>query len=125
MGGAHVAGSSTGCRYVALLRVVHHHAVGVESPAEGADGTFHAADPAAWQPVFVAFVIERDDLFFQNAVKIVAIAHVMNFRVRMRSADTDGESVQSVVSLRPPSVQNGQVQAAIQDDFLATGARGL
>ena len=66
--GAHLAGGSPGGWDVALGGVVHDHAVGVEAPAEGADGTLHAFDPAAREAVLVALVVEGDEFFAEDAV---------------------------------------------------------
>ena len=43
----------------------------------------------------------------------------------MRLAAADGKAVASVVRLSPPSVEDGQVQPAVEDHLLAAGARGL
>src|SRR6267154_486564 len=117
-----IARSSSGGSNVTLERVIHHHAVGVESPAESPDRTLHALDPFARQTVGIASIVERDNLFEQHAKQILAIARVMNSRVRMRAAFADAESVQSVECLSPPPVEYGKIQAAIKNDFLPAGA---
>src|ERR1700675_2750876 len=43
----------------------------------------------------------------------------------MSSAVSDGEAVQAVVGFRPPAVQYREVQAAVQNDFLAAGSGGF
>ena len=43
----------------------------------------------------------------------------------MGSAGSDREAVQAVVGFRPPAVENGEIQAAVQDHLLPAGARGL
>ena len=43
-----------------MAGVVHDHAVGVEAPAEGADGPLHALDPSAREAVLIALVVEGD-----------------------------------------------------------------
>jgi len=43
---ADIGGSAACRRNVALERVIHYHAVGVEAPAERTYGPFHALDPA-------------------------------------------------------------------------------
>src|SRR5678815_5380534 len=57
LNGPHVAGSPTRSRDIALERVVHHHSVGVEAPAQGSDGSFHPSNPAARQPVLVPLIV--------------------------------------------------------------------
>src|SRR5208282_3572999 len=55
-----VACGAAGSWNVALERVIHHHAIGIEAPAKGADGALHALDPAAWKAVAIALIVERD-----------------------------------------------------------------
>src|SRR5215831_10767622 len=43
----------------------------------------------------------------------------------MRSAGSDREPVQAVIGFRPPSIENRQVQAAVEDHFFAAGSRCL
>ena len=101
-----VARGATGRRNVALGRVIHHHAIGVEAPAEGADGALHALDPAARKAVAIALIVERDHFVTKNPYQVFPIAGVVNIHVGVRSAASDGEAVQTVVSFRPPAVQN-------------------
>jgi hypothetical protein len=42
---------------VALQRVIHHHAIGVEPPAQRTDGTLHPLDPPSWQSIAVAQIV--------------------------------------------------------------------
>src|ERR1700683_1737457 len=85
----HVARGPAGGRHVTLPRVIHDHAVGVEAPAERADGALHAPDPAAGQAVAVALVVERNDFVMQRTVKVFAVARIVNVHVRMRAAGCD------------------------------------
>jgi hypothetical protein len=43
----------------------------------------------------------------------------------VRSAVADGESVRTIVPLGPPAVENGKIEAAIEDDLLPAGTRCL
>src|SRR5258706_12442527 len=43
----------------------------------------------------------------------------------MGPAVADGEAVHAVVSLRPPAVQNGEVEATVQYHLLPAGAGGF
>src|SRR5581483_7110567 len=74
----HVAGRTTRCRNIAFQSVIHHHAIGVEAPAQGADGALHALDPAARQTIMVAMVVEGNHLFAQHAVQVFPIAGVVH-----------------------------------------------
>src|ERR1700730_17736848 len=103
---AEIAGHASSRRYIAFQGVIHHHAIGVEAPAQGPDGALHALDPAAREAVAVAVVVERNHFFAQDAVQIFSIAIVVNAHVGMSSAGSDGESVQAVVGLCPPAVEN-------------------
>ena len=80
-GGAHVAGGAAGGGHVALRRVIHHHAVGIEAPAEGADGALHALDPAAGKAVTIALVIEGNHFVGKRAIKVFAVARILNVHV--------------------------------------------
>src|ERR1017187_3850841 len=62
------------CWNIALERVVHHHAIGIEPPAQGTNRPLHAFDPAPRQPVAIAMVVERNHLFAQHAHQVFAIA---------------------------------------------------
>src|SRR5208283_3456340 len=101
------------------------HAIGVEAPAEGADGTLHALDPAARKAVAIALIVERDHFITKNSQQVIPVASVVNIHVGVSSAFSDGEAVQAVVSFRPPAVQDREVQAAVQNDFLAAGSGGF
>src|SRR5215472_10944177 len=101
-----IAGRPTGRRDVALLRVIHNHSVRIKPPAQGSDGPLHALDPSARKAVTVALIIERDDLVAQHPKEILAIAPVMHLRAGMDAAVADGESVQAIVSLGPPAIED-------------------
>ena len=64
--GARVAGCSSGRRNVTFERVVHHHAVRIETPAERANGALHAFDPTTRQAVAIALVVERNHFLAQH-----------------------------------------------------------
>ena len=49
----------------------------------------------------------------------------MNVHVGVSSAGSDGEAIQSVVRLGPPAVQDGEIEAAVQDHFLTARAGRL
>src|SRR6478735_8185609 len=38
---------------------------------------------------------------------------------------TEGEAILAVVGFRPPSVQDGEIQSAVEHDFLSAGSAGL
>src|SRR5271170_3839110 len=65
----HVAGSASRRRNVGLQRVIHHHAIGAEPPAQSSYRPFHAPKPAARQAVAVALVVKRHDLVQKHLVK--------------------------------------------------------
>src|SRR5580704_9231751 len=65
--GPDLAGCSAGGRDVTLLRVIHHHAIGVKAPAECADGALHPLDPAPRKAVAVALVVQRDHFLPQSS----------------------------------------------------------
>src|ERR1700728_1432098 len=118
----HVAGRAAGGRHVTLPRVIHHHAVGVEAPAERADGALHAPDPPAGQAVAIALVVERNYFVMQGTVEVFTVARIVNVHVRMRAAGADGESVEAIVGFGPPAIEHGKIQTAVENDLLTAGA---
>jgi hypothetical protein len=85
-GRPNLARSSARRGNVALQRVIHHHAVGVEAPAQRANRPLHALDPAPRQPVAVAVVVERNHFVVQNAIEVFAVAAVVHIHVGVGSA---------------------------------------
>src|SRR5215469_16746603 len=120
-----IAGGASGRGDVALQRVIHHHAIGVEAPAQGADGTLHAPDPATRKAVTVALVEQGNHLVVQGAVEILAITGVMHAHVGVSAAIADGEAIHAVVGLGPPSVKHGKIEPAIEHYLLPAGAGSL
>src|ERR1700691_4130701 len=108
-----IARSATRRRDVAIECVIHHHAVSVEAPAESANGTLHAFDPATRKPVAIALVVERNHFFAKHSHHVVSIASVMNVHIGVSSAVANGEAVQAVIGLSPPSIEHRKIQAAV------------
>src|SRR5688572_7116806 len=115
---AYVAARSSSRGDVRLEHVVHHHPVGAESPAERPDGALHARDPFARQAVTIAIVVERHNLLAQDLHQVAPLTQIVDGRGRVRIAAADGEAVEPVVGLRPPSVQDRQVQRAVEHHLL-------
>ena len=90
---AHVAGSAPSGRYVALGDVIHHHTVGTESPAERPDRALHAFNPVARQTVAVPLIVKRNHFLAQHAIKIFAIARIVDIHIAMGAAIADSESI--------------------------------
>src|SRR5450759_2854169 len=107
---------------VALEHVVLQHAVGVEAPAQRADGALDVRHPAVRHPLIVLVVVERYDLVFQHPVQRLDIASILLDHVNVTDAVADGESVEPVVGLGPPAVENRQIETAVQQYLLAAGA---
>src|ERR1700757_3432673 len=121
----HLARRATGGRHVALQRVVHDHAISIEAPAQGADSAFHSPDPTARQPVLIALIVERNQLFVEHPIEVLAVALVMNLHVGVRPALADCEAIQAVESLGPPAIEYRKIQATVQNHLLPARARGL
>jgi len=83
---------------------------------------FMRLNPAVRQAVAVALVIERNDLLVQHSIQVLTVARVVQIRVGIGAACADGKAIQAIVGLRPPAVQNREIQAAVQNHFLATGS---
>src|SRR5678815_4455895 len=49
----------------------------------------------------------------------------MNIVIRVRPSVANGKSVQPVVCLRPPSIQNGEVQSSVQHYLLTACSRSF
>ena len=112
---------------VALPDVVHHHAVGVEAPAERPDGALHARDPAARQAVGVARVVERDDLLARargSRSSASRSSWIAWSDVRLRRMPM-AKPFEPVVGLGPPAVEDREVEAAVEHHLLPAGARRL
>src|SRR5712691_7195075 len=107
---------------VAFQGVIHHHAIGIKPPTEAPDGSLHALDPAAGQTILVPPIVQRNYFIPKNPVQILAVPGVVKIQVGMSSAGSDGETIQAVVGFGPPTVEDGQVQAGIQDHLLTAGS---
>src|ERR1700677_4717974 len=122
---AHVARSAARRGDVTLQGIVHNHAVGVEPPAESANGALHALNPAARQTIHIALVVEGNHFLSQDPVEILAVPCVVNVHVGVGTTHPDGKSVQAVISFRPPAIQHGEIEPAVQNHFLSAGARSF
>src|ERR1700677_527150 len=67
-GGSHIARRSSSGRNVTFLRVVHHHAIGVEAPAQRPNGSLHALDPATGPAVSISLVKKRNHFILKCAM---------------------------------------------------------
>src|ERR1700732_5236788 len=74
---AEIAGHASSRRYIAFQGVIHHHAIGVEAPAQGPDGALHALDPAAREAVAVAVGAERNHFFVHEPVQLISIGNIV------------------------------------------------
>ena len=110
---------TAGGREVRVLHVVGDHAVRAETPSERRDRVLHAANPTNREAVFVAVVEHRNDFVFERFEEVGVVAFVHNAQVGVDRAVADGETVRTVVGFRPPTVENGEVERAVEDDLLA------
>jgi len=62
---------------VALQRVVHHQAIGVESPAQGADRPLHALDPPPRKAIAISLVIQWNHFFVKHSQQVFSIAGIV------------------------------------------------
>src|SRR5215470_521222 len=118
-------GRCAGRGNVAVQRVVHHHTIRIETPAERADRSLHALDPTPRNSILIALIIEWNHFIAQDAVEIFGISRIMNIRTRVSPAVSDRETVQTVVGFSPPSIENRKIKAAIQNNFLTACARSF
>ena len=61
----------------------------------------------------------------KTSVQILSVALVVHVHVRMRTAGSDGEAIQAVVRLRPPPVEDREIEASIQHNFFGRWSRKL
>ena len=61
----------------------------------------------------------------EDSVEVFAVAAVVDVHVRVGAAGADGEAVESVVSFGPPAVEDGEVEASVEDDLLSAGTGGF
>src|SRR5450631_2655904 len=120
--GLHVARRPSRGGNVALLGVIHHHAIGIEPPAERTDRPLHALDPASWKSIAIPLVVQRDHFFAQRPHQVFSVASIMNVHIRMRSAGSNGKAVHAIECFCPPAIKDGEVQSAVQHHFLPARA---
>ena len=82
-------------------------------------------NPLARQAVNVAIVESRNDLLFENVIQRLRIATIGDLVRNMLRAVTDREAIRAVVRFGPPAVEDRQVQAAIENYFLAARSRSF
>src|SRR5258708_5420363 len=85
----HFARKASRGRDVTAQGIVHHHAVGIEAPPQGANGALHPLDPSAWQAVAISLIIQGDYFVGQDAIEIFAIAGIVHIHARMGAPGTD------------------------------------
>src|SRR5687767_6702289 len=110
---------------IIFLHVIADHAVGAVLGDEGDHGAADFLDPLPRDAVGVAGVKGGNDFLGQNAVKIGAIAAVLFFDCIWVSVVADRETIRAVVSFAPPSIYDGEIQAAMAAGFLSGGARSF
>ncbi len=59
------------------------------------------------------------------SVECFGIPAVGDHVVDVAAARSDRESIDAVVGLRPPAIENAAVQSAVEDDLLTAGTAGL
>ncbi len=77
------------------------------------------------RPSSVALIVERNHFIAEDAIQVFAVALVVHIHVGVGSAVADGEPVEPVVGFSPPAVEDGEIEAAVEHDFLSAGAGGL
>src|ERR1700736_5193047 len=124
-GHAYIARRTSSCGDVTIQRVIHHHPISVESPAQCPYRPLHALDPATRKTIAVALIVKGNHLVTQGSVQVLRVPGVVHLYIRVSPPTPDGEPVESVIRLRPPAIQHRKVQAAVQDDFLTACSRRL
>ena len=118
-------GQSSGGGQVAVFGVIQHHAPGAAAPGERAQGAFLPLNPGDRNPGGVAVVEQGKHLVFKGVVEGFEVELILAIPVGVLAALADGEAVLAVIGLRPPAVEDGEVEAGVDGDLLAAGAAGF
>jgi hypothetical protein len=119
----HFAAGPAGRANVALEHVVHDLPVCAEAPAEGPDGALHTGDPASRQAVAITVVVARHHLVAEDLDERFSVTGVVDLGYGVGLARADRKAVRSIVGLRPPAVEDGEIQSAVKDVRRAQSAR--
>ena len=112
-------------RHVELLDVVGEHAVHVEPAADRGDRLLHHLDPAHGHPGLVAVVVQLRDLVLDQIVDLLGLGRFLHLVLVVVLGARDRPAVLAVVALRPPAVQDAQIQHAVHPRLHPGGAAGL
>ena len=75
--------------------------------------------------VLVLIVVKRHHFGFQDVIQRLEVALVLFGGRHVAHAVADGEPVEPVVGLGPPAVEDGQVEAAVEQHLLPAGSARL
>ena len=90
---ANLAGGSARRWTIAFAGIVHHHAVGVETPAESADGALHAPNPSTRQAVAIALVGDPELLFLDEPTAVLTPQETEEIFAVLRRLAEAGHSI--------------------------------
>src|SRR5688572_19563282 len=99
-------GGVRGCRNVEGLGVFLHHPFGAKLRNNCADGILHDLDPAPWNTVTVADVVERDYFVLKDPIELLGVMFVQGMWIGQIRRQRDGPAIGPVIALAPPSIQD-------------------
>src|ERR1700758_1365805 len=108
-----------------FLGVLADDSVGREHGSQPRHALAHADDPTERNASVVARVEFRNDFSFEQAIKSFSFRRVPTGIIAMLAPIADGPADFRRIPFRPPAVQFGKVEAAIDEHFHAAGAAGF
>jgi len=115
----HRATHSPGSRQIAGSRVVDHHPIGAESPSQAGNRMPHHEDPIARQAIVVSTIETGYDLLLEYLKERICISLVGHCIGNMAPSFPDRETVESIIGLRPPTIEDRAIEASVEHHFLA------
>ncbi len=114
-----------GGRCIQLPHVFLDHPFGAEAGGDGFDALLNNLEPSAWNAIQVALVEQRYDLLFQQPEQLLRIVSVLRLGVRSLRQGLNAPSVGAVVPLLPPTIEDTEVNHAVERGLLAAGPARL
>ncbi len=112
-------------REIEFLGILLDHPVRVEEGGDGPHRLLGHPDPSFRIPLPVPLIIKRGNLVLQKVVERFRVVPVLDQGVLMVPLPPDHPAVSRLVPLAPPSIQNAQVDPAVEGRLHPAGPAGL
>ena len=109
-------------RKIVLVEVLPQYPMHVEPFSDRTDGVLHHLNPPLRDITLVPVVVEFGDLLLQKIVDLVGLHHPLHGLVLVDLTGGDRPTVAAVVPLRPPSIQNAQVESPVDGGLHPRGS---